>query len=283
MGCAQPTNSDENRKVSYFNKMADLKILKGKNALVTGGNRGLGKEIVTLFAECGANIIFNSSAPNPKAEQFAKEISTTYGVECYYIPCNIRIEKEIDLMIEFAKKKLKTIDILINNAGKACFGSVEDLSIEAYNECMEINLTAPFLFAQKVAPMMKENGWGRIVNYASGTTKIIQTNLSAYIAAKNGVNALTSILAKELGPYGVTCNVVVPGPMDTDMFNDGVNGFASSMGCTPDDIKRNIFGDQIIKEVVKPRSIAEITLFLCAGGAYSQTGGSYACDNGFTC
>lgn len=133
--------------------------LTGKNALITGGNRGVGKAIVREFANQGANIIFNSSSLNKDAEDYAKEISTSYGVECIYVTCNIAKAEEIENMIKVAKEKLKRIDILVNNAGKAYFGSVEELKLEDINESLQINFTAPFLFAQKVIPMMKENKW----------------------------------------------------------------------------------------------------------------------------
>lgn len=275
MGCVG--SKDEG---SYFQTN---KILSGKNALITGGNRGLGKQIVLIFAEAGANIVFNSSSPNKEAEEFAQEVSRKYGILCYYTPCNIRNEKEIDRMVKFAQEKLERIDILINNAGKTCFGRVEDLTLDAYEECMEINLTAPFLFCQKIVPMMKKNKWGRIINFTSGTTTVIQPNLFAYIAAKNGVNSVTKVLAKEVGDYNITVNTLLPGPMDTDMFNNGISGFASSLGYDVNVVKKQVLSEQVIKEPVQPKSLAEVTLFLCSQSGAPLTGGIYAVDNGFTC
>ena len=259
------------------------KILAGKNALITGGNRGVGKEIVRKFAESGANIIFNSSSPNPGAEKYAKSISEEFNVECIYVTCDIQHEKEIDMMVEVAKTKLKRIDILVNNAGRACFGDVENLKLDAWNECIAINLTAPFLFCQKIVPMMKENKWGRIINFTSGTTVVIQPNLSGYIAAKNGVNSLTKVLAKEVGDFGITVNCLVPGCIDTDMFNDGVKGFAESMGTTPEVIRTGVLSSHIIKEAIKPSSLADFSLYLSSDMAVGLTGGLFPVDNGFTC
>ena len=186
------------------------KILSGKNALVTGGNRGVGKQIVRKFAQSGANVIFNSSSPNPAAEEFAKEIAKEFSVECHYVTCNIADEKEIDNMCNIAKEKFKRIDILVNNAGKAAFGAVDNIPLDDWNECIKINLTAPFLFCQKLIPGMKENKWGRVINTTSGTTQKVMPNLSAYICAKNGVNSLTKVLAKEVGDFGITVNCIVP-------------------------------------------------------------------------
>jgi 3-hydroxybutyrate dehydrogenase len=261
----------------------EKKTLSGKNVLVTGGNRGVGKEIVQRFAEEGANIIFNSSSPNPQAEEFAKEIETKYSVECIYVTCDIRSEEEIDKMIKLAINRLKRIDILINNAGRACFGDIETLKLEDFNDCIKINLTAPFLFCQKIVPMMKENKWGRIINFTSGTTQVIQPNLGGYIAAKNGVNSITKVLAKEVGSFGITVNCLVPGCIDTDMFNDGVKGFAQSLGVSPDDVKKNVLQNHIIKDPVEPKSLANMCLYLCSDIGYGITGALIPVDHGFTC
>lgn len=259
------------------------RTLAGRNALITGGNRGVGKELVKRFAQEGANIIFNSSSQNPKAEIYAKEISALYNVECIYVPCDISNEKEIDYMVEVAKKNFKKIDILINNAGRACFGDVENLPLQNFNDCIKVNLTAPFLFCQKILPMMKEQKWGRIINFTSGTTKVIQPNLSAYVAAKNGVNSLTKVLAKEVGEYKITVNCLVPGCIDTDMFNDGINGFAQSCGTTPDVIKTQVLGSHIFKDPVQPKTLADFSLYLCTESGAGLTGGLFPIDHGFTC
>lgn len=260
----------------------DKKSLSGKNALITGGNRGVGKELVKQFAQNGCNIIFNSSKKNEDAEKYAQQISAEYNIICIYTPCNIANPDEIEAMCNLAKEKFKRIDILINNAGRACFGAVENLKLADYEECMAINMTAPFLFCQKLITEMKANKWGRIINFSSGTTVATQPNLGAYIAAKNSVNSLTKVLAKEVGDFKITVNCLVPGCIDTDMLNDGVKGFAASVGYPEEAILAQTLGSQIIKEKIQPSTLAAFSLYLCSDMAAGLTGGLFPVDHGFT-
>jgi len=129
---------------------------------------------------------------------------------------------------------------------------------------------------------MKENKWGRIINFTSGTTQVTQPNLVAYIAAKNGVNSLTKVLAKEVGDFKITVNCIVPGCIDTDMFHDGVHGFAQNLGVPAEAIKNQVLGSHIIKECIQTKTLADFALYLCSEGAYGITGGLFPIDHGFT-
>lgn len=277
MGCTESKNIEELKNTIIVDK-----VLKGKTALITGGNRGLGKEIVTLFAQQGANIVFNSSTQNPKADEFAKEISTRYGVPCYYVACDIRKEQEINNMVEFAREKFKNVDILINNAGKVYFGQVETLKVEDFNESMQTNFIAPMLFAKKCIPMMKEKKWGRIVNFTSGSTRKIMEGLCAYSAAKQGLECFSTTLAKEVGEFGITVNCISPGAMATDMYFNGIKGLGQMTNTEPDVIQQAILAPLCVKEVIDARKVAEHTLFLCSESARYQTGSTSMNDCGYT-
>lgn len=258
--------------------------LTGRNALVTGGNRGIGKEIVRRLAEEGCNVIFNSSTQNNDAEQYAKDIMREYGVECIYTPCDIRKPEEIEAMVELAKKRFVRIDFLVNNAGKTCFGDTETLSLNDLNESIKINTTAPFLFCQKVLKMMRENKFGRIINFTTGTTIKMMPNLGGYIHAKMGVNSLTKVLAKEVADSGITVNCIIPGCVDTDMFNDGLKGYASSLGTTAEAIKGQVVGgSHLIKKVINPKLCSDFVVYLCSESGAGLTGGMFPIDHGFTC
>ena len=259
------------------------KLLDGKNALVTGGNRGIGASIVKALAAQGANVIFNSSTPNPTAELFAADIAREFGVQCVYVTCDVRVESEIDNMITIAKERFKRIDILMNNAGKPCFNAIENLKLTDFVDSMKCNLTAPLLFCKKIVPMMKENKWGRIVNFSSATTMKTEPNLGGYIIPKAGVNSLTKVLAKEVGTFGITVNAIVPGCTDTDMLNKGVNEYAANMGVSREVILGGVLGQHIIKEVINPDMVADFAIYLCTNSGRGLTGGLFPVDNGYTC
>jgi len=158
--------------------------MNGKVVVITGGNRGIGKATVEKFAAEKATVVFNSSKYDEKAEKFSEEMKNAYSTEVLYIPCDVRIESEIDNMIKTTIEKFSRIDILVNNSGKAFMGKLIDTSLEDYEECIKINLTGPFLFMKKVVPLMQKNKWGRIINITSGTTVKIQPASSVYMAAK---------------------------------------------------------------------------------------------------
>lgn len=258
--------------------------LLNRNAIVTGGNRGIGKEIVRRFAEEGCNVIFNSSKKNEEAEEYAKDISREYGVLCIYIPCDITVPEEIEAMVQLAIKNLKRIDILVNNAGKAYFGDTETLSLKDFQDSIKVNLTSHFLFCQKVLKNMRENKYGRIINFTSGNTYKMMPNLGGYIHPKMGVNSLTKVLAKETADSGITVNCVVPGCVDTDMFNDGIKGYAASVSATEEKVKNQVIGsNHLIKKVINPKLCSDFCVYLCSESGAGLTGGMFPIDHGFTC
>jgi 3-oxoacyl-[acyl-carrier protein] reductase len=256
-----------------------------KTAIVTGGNRGCGKEIVFKLAASGVSVLFNSSSQCEKSVEMAKEVSKEFGVECFYMACNICNEKEIDKMVDFAKEKWGKVDILVNNAGKACQGNIDgegSYSVEDWDECMDINLKAPFLYIKKVLPMMKQHKYGRIINFTSGTTMAIQTSLSAYIAAKGALNGFTKAVAKEVGSFNITVNCLVPGCIDTDMFNDGVKQISSAYGMDNEEVKKQFLTKHCLEGAVSPKIIAQAVHMLCSELGGSITGSLINVDKGFS-
>ena len=261
------------------------KNLTGKNALVTGGNRGIGAALVKELAAQGANVIFCSSSVNSQAQEYADKISRDYKVRCKYVTCDLKVEADIDKMIEVAKEEFKKIDILMNNAGLAtCMFDIENMNMPAFMDSMKVNLTAPFLLCKKVVPMMKENKWGRIVNFSSSTSMKTEPNLGGYIIPKSGVHTLTKVLAKEVGGEGITVNCIVPGCVDTDMYNNGIKQYADALGQKAEDLSRGFLTQKhIISDIISPKTVADFALYLCSDSGKSLTGGLFPVDNGYTC
>merc|ERR1712032_337751 len=137
-------------------------------------------------------------------------MAETNGVDCIYVPCDISKPKEIDEMMKTANLKL-----------------------EDFNECLDVNMIAPFYFCKKVVPLMKENQWGRIINISTAITKVIAPNSFGYTASKNMLHSLTKVLAKEVGQFKISVNCLIPGCVDTDMFNQGIEALAKSLSYSP--------------------------------------------------
>ncbi len=277
---------------SQFNKLSteeqmkfiqnNNKFLRGKVAMITGGNAGIGKQAVDIFANAGAKVAFNSSSNPDLGNQVAKEASEKFGVECIYTQCDVRDSKAIDDWMAATVEKLGEVDILVNNAGRAYITPLEYMSKQDFDDCISINLTAPFLLMQKVIPHMKKKKWGRIVNISSGTTQTTQAYLSAYMAAKNGLNSLTRGLSKEVGEDGITVNSILPGCTDTEMYNKGVELYAQNLGKSTEEAKMLTISNHAIKRPVIPKNVAELALYLMTEKAACITGSSIACDCGFT-
>lgn len=182
-----------------------------KNVLVTGGSRGIGREIVRLLASLGYSVAFTYKS----SEESAKDLSLETGALA--IRADSLSLSDIENAVSEVCASFGGVDILINNAGVSSFSMLTDLSLEEWNNTLAVNLTAPFLYSKAVIPHMVHNKWGRIVNISSMWGIVGSSCEVHYSAAKAGLIGFTKALAKELGPSGITVNAVCPGLIRTDM------------------------------------------------------------------
>jgi len=184
--------------------------LKDKVAVVTGASRGIGLAIATGFAEAGASVVL-SSRKQADLEKAAKEI-VSQGGKAAVIPAHMGKKEDIDRLIDETIRSYGRIDILVNNAGtNPVFGSIMDVSVEAWDKIMDVNLKGYFFCAQKAGKAMQERKRGVIINIASTGGIRVSPGLGAYCVSKAGVIMLTKVLAAELGPYGIRVNCIAPG------------------------------------------------------------------------
>lgn len=193
--------------------MSQLFNLNGKNAVVTGGSRGLGKEIALGLAEAGANVAIISRTACPEVVALLKE----KGVEAVSIACDISKTLELDTLVERVEKELGSIDILVNNAGIQKRHPAVEFPQEDWQTVMDINLNAVFKLCQIFGAKMLEKGEGKIINLASLLSFQGGLTVPAYAASKHAVTGLTKALANEWASKGVNVNAVAPGYMATDM------------------------------------------------------------------
>lgn len=186
--------------------------LEGKVAIVTGAGRGLGKGIAKKLAEEGASVVLADMNP---ADEAVKEITDNGGTAVSYT-VNISEQEEVKALVNFAIEKFGTLDIMVNNAGINRDGMLHKMSKENWDLVIAVDLTGTFYGTQEAVKYMRQKGSGRIINISSGSWlgNIGQAN---YAAAKAGVVGLTKTAARENAKKGITCNVICPGFIETDM------------------------------------------------------------------
>ncbi|MBU3877652.1 3-oxoacyl-ACP reductase FabG [Faecalicatena sp. AGMB00832] len=196
--------------------------LENKVAIVTGAGRGLGKGIAKKLAKEGAKVVVADMAP---ADEAVAEIEAEGGTACTFT-VNVAKQEEVQAMVAFAIEKYGTLDIMVNNAGINRDGMLHKMPVENWNTVIDVDLTGTFYGTQEAIKYMRNQGSGRIINISSGSWlgNLGQAN---YAAAKAGVVGLTKTAARENARKGITCNVICPGFIETDMtlklkeVNDG--------------------------------------------------------------
>lgn len=193
--------------------------LGGRVAIVTGGGRGIGQSIAHTLAQHGARVAVADLDPETAAA-VAREIADT-GREAISIQVNVSDAASVQAMVEKCLAEWDTVDILINNAGISTTDMIEYMSEADWRRVIDVNLTGPFLCCKAVLPVMRGNGYGRIVNVSSVASKRISYNAGAnYTAAKEGLLGFSRHLAYEVASYGINVNVICPGPTLTPMMDE---------------------------------------------------------------
>lgn len=253
--------------------------LKGKQAVVTGSNSGIGLGVARELARAGANVILNSFTDRDEDHALAAELASEFGVEVRYIQADMSNGEACRALIE----KAGGCDILVNNAGIQHVAGIDEFPVEKWNAILAINLSSAFHTTAAALPGMKEKGWGRIVNVASAHGLTASPYKSAYVAAKHGVVGLTKVTALEVAGQGITANAICPGYVLTPLVEAQI----------PDQMKKhNMDRDTVIKTVMLERQpsrqfatveqIGGTTVFLCSESAAQITGTTISVDGGWT-
>lgn len=194
---------------------SELFDLSGKVALVTGGSRGLGRAMSLGFAAAGADVVVTSRKLE-RCEEVAAEIEAM-GRRALPYACHVGHWDELDGLVDAAYSRFGTVDVLVNNAGKSpLYPTLLDVTEEMYDSVFAVNLKGPFRLSALVGDRMVADGGGSIVNVSSIGSLRPDAFVAPYAAAKSGLNALTSALARALGPT-VRVNAILPGAFRTDV------------------------------------------------------------------
>ncbi|MGO0905789.1 3-hydroxybutyrate dehydrogenase [Clostridioides difficile] len=256
-------------------------MVKDKVVFVTGAASGIGKQIAESFLKNGSKVVFSDI--NQEALDNVTSESQKKGYDCANVKCDVTKEKEINHAIDKTLEKYGRLDILINNAGLQHVAMIEDFPTDKFEFMIKIMLTAPFIATKKVFPIMKKQGFGRIINMASINGVIGFAGKAAYNSAKHGLIGLTKVAALEAADSGITVNAICPGYVDTPL----VRGQFSDLSKT-----RNVPLESVLEEVLYPlvpqkrlldvQEIADYAMFLASDKAKGITGQACLLDGGYT-
>ncbi|GGG07425.1 3-ketoacyl-ACP reductase [Rhizobium wenxiniae] len=240
--------------------------LSGKRALVTGGSRGIGAAIVEALAENGADVAFTYQRATEKAAAIVRSIEAR-ARRAVAIQADSADPKAIVQAVEDAVAALGGLDILVNSAAIGHSGNIADLNLEDYQTLMDVNVRAPVLFAKAVIPRLHDGG--RIITIGSALGERVPfPGLTPYAMSKAALTSFTRGLSRELGPSGITVNLVQPGATDTDA--NPASGAAA-------DFQRSLTS---LGRYGEPKEVANAVVFLASSAASIITGATLTADGG---
>lgn len=242
--------------------------LSGKTALVTGSSRGIGKAIALALAGQGADIAVHYLS-NEEAAKGTVAAVEALGRKAIMLQADAREAVAYENLFQTAEKELAPIDILVNNAGVLKHGFLGLLSEAGWDEVMNADLKAAFLLSKRAARSMSRRKSGRIINISSQAGQMGEVMAAHYSAAKAGLLGLTKTAARELAPYGVTCNAIAPGFVQTDM----------TTGTAPEKMEKQK-GLVPLGRFGLPEEIAAMAVYLASDEAAYVTGQVFAIDGG---
>jgi 3-oxoacyl-[acyl-carrier protein] reductase len=241
--------------------------LQGKVALVTGASRGIGRAIAQRLSRDGAAVVVNYAGSEQQAHAVVRDLEKAGG-RALAVQADVSQVAAVGRLFDAALGHFGRLDILVNNAGVILYKRLADVTEAEFDRLFAVNVKGTFFACQQAARRMTDGG--RIVNFSSSTTALMLPTYAAYVATKGAVEQLTHVLAKELGPRGITVNVVSPGPTDTELFGQDK---------TEQD-KQRFAQMAALGRLGQPQDIADVVALLCSDDARWITGQNVRVNGG---
>jgi NAD(P)-dependent dehydrogenase (short-subunit alcohol dehydrogenase family) len=244
--------------------------LSGRVALITGGNKGLGKAMARGLAESGADIVI-ASRHEQELQAALDEILAGTGRSGAYFVADMAKRDDVQRLARWALERMGKVDILINNAGMNAPQAIDEITDETWDRVVEVNLTAVMALTRAIVPQMKQRRWGRVVHIASVMAQTSKERRNAYSATKAALLGLTRASALDLGPFNVTVNCLAPGPFLTDMPLSILS-----------EAEKKAFADHTaLGRWAQPRELVGPALLLCSEAGSYITGQTIFVDGGW--
>ena len=236
-----------------------------RRVLVTGGGTGIGRAIARAFAEAGDAVTICGRRLEPLQE-------AAEGFDMQLHQADVTDEASVAALFE------DPFDVVVANAGIARNAKLTELSLQDWNDTLNVTLTGVFLTFRAALPTMSKGG--RLIAIASTASLQGGATLAAYSAAKHGVLGLVRSTAKEIAKSGVTCNAVCPGFVDTEMAQDAAEGVSKKFGITEDKAMEMIVAANPMRRLIAPEEVAASVMFLASAGAASVNGHALSVSGG---
>lgn len=247
--------------------------LNDKVAIVTGGDTGIGKAIVTRFAQEGARVVIDYHGNAEPANALVDEIEN-FGGQAYAVEADIGDADDVAKLVKEAVKHFGSLDIIVNNAGVEEKHPFLETPFETWKKVVDVDLTGPWLCSQAAAKqMVRQNRGGRIINISSVHEELTMPLNAPYCAAKGGLRMLMRTIAVELAPHKITVNNVCPGAVDTPMD--------AKLKADPKKYEA-LLGEIPLHRMARTDEIAAMCAYIASDEASYVTGASFIIDGGMT-
>ena len=240
-----------------------MKVLEGKNALVTGASKGIGAGIAKGLAEAGASVVVNYASDKNAADLIVAQIIGKGG-KAVAIEADISKVSEARRLVAESVTALGSLDILVNNAGVYSFGPLESVTEEEFHRQFNTNVLGLLLGTQEAVKLLEGSSSGSIINIGTAASQTGAPNMVLYLATKSGVDSVTRVLSKELGPKKIRVNSINPGGTDTEG--------ARTLGVIGNDFEKHLIAQTPLGRFGQPDDIALVAVFLASDASRWLTG-----------
>jgi 3-hydroxybutyrate dehydrogenase len=256
---------------------------KTKTCLITGSTSGIGLATAKVFAAEGFNLMLNGLENHEEGSALADQLASEHNIRVGYRYADLSDPEQTKQLLNATLEQFGQIDVLVNNAGIQHTAPIDEFPDEKWEQIIAINMSTSFYTMKHCLPLMKAQGWGRVVNIASVHGLVASANKAAYCAAKHGLIGLSKVAALEYAAHNVTVNCVCPGWTDTPILTQQFHQFADDHDVSFEQAKLGLLNTKTpYPELIAPAEIGQLVYFLCTDAAKAITGSALPIDGAWT-